>query len=276
MMAKGNAVLKIAGILFIIFGLLNVLWALMYGFLGAIGFDEMGKEILTGLLVLFGVYGVILGLFQIGVGALSFRHSNNPKHWLRCVVWGIVMLVLGVLATVLMFVTSGRMVKGSEAYPAWWGFVIVLFAGIVLPLLMILGGFLNRISAKALKETEAEAVEDAGEYYADPEMEEEADLEPAEDKVEDSAPEEVMPEEAASEEAVSEPVDEPEVGPASADEVIETAFTEAANDSADDTDDVSKTVTAKQKTQPTSRLEFLKKQRLTRNVDPRSARKFGR
>ena len=156
MMAKGNAVLKITGILFIVFGLLNVLWALMYGFLGAIGFEKMGKEILTGLLILFGIYGVIYGIFQIGVGALSLRHSNIPKHWLRCVVWGIVMLVLGVICTILLHVTSGRMVKGTEAYPAWWGFAIVIVGGIVLPVLLILGGVLNKLSANALNAEEAE------------------------------------------------------------------------------------------------------------------------
>lgn len=145
-MSKGTTCLKITGILLIIFGVLNILFAMMYGFVGAFGFDAMRKATLTGLLVFYGLFGILVGFFQIGVGAMCLHQSKREDRWLRCVVWGIVILALGIFCTILLFVTAGRIHEESGSYPQWFAYAIVIGGGIVLPLLVILGGFLHRIA----------------------------------------------------------------------------------------------------------------------------------
>ena len=41
-MTKGNTVLKVSGILLIIFGVLSILFAMWFGFVGALHFEDMG------------------------------------------------------------------------------------------------------------------------------------------------------------------------------------------------------------------------------------------
>ena len=106
-MAKGNVVLKIAGILLIIFGILNVLWTMQYGFIGAMGFSEMKREVITGLLIFYGLCGILVGFFQIAIGAIAVRQSKKPEHGTRCIVWGAIALILGIFVFVLLKVTSG-------------------------------------------------------------------------------------------------------------------------------------------------------------------------
>ena len=116
-MAKGKAVLIISGILLILFGLLGIVFAMMYGFLGAMAFKEMGKSILTGLLILYGLYGVLTGFLQIATGSIAIRQSDKPAHWFRCFVWGIVMLVIGLVCNVLLYFSSEMIHKDSDLYP---------------------------------------------------------------------------------------------------------------------------------------------------------------
>ena len=145
-MAKGNAVLKISGVLLALFGILSVLWALTYGFLGAREFAEGPQHVLTGLLMFYGFWGVMVGLFQIGTSALCIRQANVPEHWLRCIIWGVVCLIIGIVSLMALLSTAGMIDKGSEFYPQWFGFAIVIVGEVVVPLLVILGGVLNKIS----------------------------------------------------------------------------------------------------------------------------------
>ena len=238
-MAKGNDVLKIAGILLILFGILGILFAMMFGFVGAMNFDEMGKSILTGLLIFYGLLGILTGFFQIGVGATAIRHSNIAGHWLRCIVWGVVMLVIGICCTVVLFVCTGMIHKNSEFYPPWFCFAIVIIGCIVLPLLMIFGGILNKLHVN-----QALASADAAEKVSavSPEPEETDVMEqPAEEEAEQDM-----------EEQIEKTVKESPV----------TAAFEAASEL---------TLPAKSG----GRLEFMKNKRLSRQVDPRVLRKFG-
>lgn len=146
-MAKGNVLLKITGILLILFGILGIGWAMWYGFLGAYGMSEMKKEVITGLLIFYGLYGFLAGFFQIAVGSVAFRHSNKPERAVRCIVWGGIILLLGIGLFVILQVTSGMIHPDSSFYPAWYGKAIVIISGMVLPALMILGGILNKLSA---------------------------------------------------------------------------------------------------------------------------------
>lgn len=147
-MAKGNVILKIAGILLVILGILGILWSMKYGFIGAQELSEMGKTVITGLLILYGLYGIFTGFFQIAVAAVAIRHSNKPEHGTRCIVWGSIVLILGILLLILLNVTSGMIHPDSDLYPQWYGKAIVVAGGIVMPVLIILGGILNKVSGQ--------------------------------------------------------------------------------------------------------------------------------
>ena len=257
-MARGNVVLKIAGILLIIFGIASILFAMMYGLLGAKGFSEMGKSIVTGILILYGLYGILNGFFQIAVGAVGIRHSNIPEHGTRCIVWGVVTLILGAACTFLLYVSAGMIHKASEFYPPWFGFAIVIFSGIVLPLMMIIGGILN----KSMKRTAVKTLEAEGETAAvEPSKETETEVK-AEEAPEES---EEMTEEAAETETNE------EAAGADAEPAEETAGTIP-----EQLPEKAAAFVPGKAAKPTGRLEYLKQARLSRNVDPRAARKFGK
>lgn len=147
-MAKGRVVLRVAGILLIIFGVLSELWAMLYGFTGALEYSETNQHVLTGLLVLYGLYGILTAFFQIAVGAVGVRQSGRPEHATRCIVWGIIVLLLGTGLFILLNVTGEMIPEASRFAPTWYGRAIVIIAGFVLPAFMILGGILNKIGAK--------------------------------------------------------------------------------------------------------------------------------
>lgn len=147
-MAKGSTVLKIAGILMVIFGVLGILFAMLYGFVGALTYQQLGQETLTGLLVFYGLYGIMTGFFLIAVGAIAIRHCNKAEHWLRCVIWGIVVIAIGVICYILLHVTSGMMNPANAFYPQWFCYAIIIAGCFVFPVIMIIGGLLNRVTYK--------------------------------------------------------------------------------------------------------------------------------
>ncbi len=226
-MTKGNAVLKVAGILLVLFGVAGILFAMFYGFVGALKFEEMGKDTLTGLLIFYGLFGILTGLFQIATGAVAIRHSNKANHWLRCVIWGIVMLLIGAACVIILYASSGMIHTASEYYPPWYCFAGLIVGCIVLPLSLILGGVLNKISyakEKALKAKETAAIPDAvGEG----------------------------------------------VFAGSADELKQESRSSAIGVRLKESGENSAAAIG-------GRLDYLKKKRLTRIVDPRIERKFGR
>ena len=75
-MAKGNVILKISGILLFILSIIGILWSMYYGFTGAMGFSKMEKAVITGLLIFFGLFGILTGFFQLAVASTAFRHSR--------------------------------------------------------------------------------------------------------------------------------------------------------------------------------------------------------
>ena len=116
-MAKGNTVLKVSGILLIIFGVLSILFAMWFGFVGALHFEDIGETTITGLLIFYGLFGGMTGFFQIAIGALAIRHSNKADHWLRCIIWGLVMLAIGVACFILLMDLSGMIRSYAMFYP---------------------------------------------------------------------------------------------------------------------------------------------------------------
>lgn len=250
-MAKGTACLRITGILLIIFGIMSILFAMIYGFVGALAFDELGKDTLTGLLIFYGLVGILMGFFQIGVGAMCIHQAKREDHWTRCVVWGIVLLLIGIFCTILLFVTAGQIHVRSSYYPQWFAFVIVIVGGIVLPLLVILGGILNRSSHikggayfRAVNYAKRQGMTaGADQKETEPRDEKTSEEEPG------TAEEETETKEAEKEQ--EEPEKEPAEVPASQEE-------------------------KKIRENPSGRLAYKKGQRLSRIVDPRLKRRFER
>ena len=142
MMIKGSTVIKMAGILMGVFGVLNVLWAMGYGFLGAHSLMGTTQTTLPGLMMFYGFYGVLCGIFQIAVASVCIRHAKIRAHWHYSVVWGIITLVLGVINLLALIAMCEMMTKGNPLYPQWYGFAIV-GGGIIMPILATLGGYMN-------------------------------------------------------------------------------------------------------------------------------------
>lgn len=143
-MSKGSTVLRSTGIAMAVFGILNVLWSMNFGFLGVYAYAGSGQSTLQGLLMFYGFFGVMTGIFEIAVASVCFRQSKKAEHWLRCVIFGIVILVLGVINLLALLAASGMMTEAGELYPQWMGLMVVVIGGIFLPLFAILGGILNR------------------------------------------------------------------------------------------------------------------------------------
>ena len=71
---------------------------------------------------------------------------------MRCIiVWGVIILILGVFQFVLLKVTSGMIYSTSVYYPRWYGTALIIICGIVLPVLIILGGVSNRVSFRSVR-----------------------------------------------------------------------------------------------------------------------------
>ena len=125
-----------------VFGILNVLWAMGYGFLGAHSLFGTEQTTLLGLLLFYGFFGTMNGIFQIAVASVCIRHANIREHWRRCFVWGVVTLILGVINLLALIAMCEMMTKGNPLYPQWYGFAIV-GGGIIMPVLATLGGYLS-------------------------------------------------------------------------------------------------------------------------------------
>lgn len=246
-MAKGSAVLKIAGILLIPLGIAGMLTAVLHGFVGALYFDELGRTALTTALILYAAAAVITGFFQIAVGAFEIRHSNKAYHWVRCLIWGIILLILGAVCFFLLLRATGMIHHGSSYYPPWYCFAIALVGGIVLPLLIIIGAVLNGITHKQYKKYKASGALAKGK----------------------------------SRDRKNAGEDKTKAVPEAAGALAATAVPEAADILAEEktgAEDVVSASSVLMQNAPKEggRLAYLKSKRMSRNVDPRIRRKFAR
>ena len=153
------------------------------------------------------------------------------------------MLIIGICCTVVLYACTGMIHKASEFYPPWFCFAIVIIGCIVLPVLMIFGGILNKIH---VNQAEASVLANERIAMVTPEPEEQ-------DDTERSAEENQQPE---TEETTVKP-ENAEVKSLAADSSKEAAATALP-------------------AREGGRLEFMKRQRLSRQVDPRALRKFGK
>ncbi|MGN0477269.1 MAG: hypothetical protein ACI4HM_08040 [Ruminococcus sp.] len=132
----GSKMLKVTGILMIIFGSLSLIISLVtmagIGVLAAAGYS-------SGLLWASGIFSLLSAIAEFVAGILGVANWSKPAKAMSCIVFGIIIILLSVLSTVVYLV----------AYPDGFGFstIISMFAGLVLPVLYLIGAFSNKKKA---------------------------------------------------------------------------------------------------------------------------------
>ena len=136
MNAPGKTLLKVVSILYIIFGSLFALAALLSLFLGSMlgalvsGFFGDYSALLGGAIgvVLFIVF-LILAAIDLVVGIIGIKQCGDPSKATFYIVFG---FILGGLS-LISFLTN---------------FMVGNLIGVILPVLLIVGGFMNKKAAK--------------------------------------------------------------------------------------------------------------------------------
>jgi hypothetical protein len=134
-MEKGNALLKVSGILMIIGGSIG----LILGVIAVIGvgllvrlLQELGESANEGLLMFGAVLFLIGSIIQFVAGIVGVKNAKKPDKAMVCIVFGILTVLVSVLSTVLTM-------AGGGDFNA-----ISLGIGLVLPALYLIGAFQNK------------------------------------------------------------------------------------------------------------------------------------
>jgi len=126
MEAKGKSLLKVVSILFIIFGAIATIVTII-GLVGAAALSAVTGGV-TGLLTIALIILVISSVGELVVGIMGLKKCGDTSKANFFIVTGIIFAVLALVSTIMFFqVTS--------------------LIGFVLPILYIVGGFLNKKSA---------------------------------------------------------------------------------------------------------------------------------
>lgn len=141
MEAKGKNILKVSGILLIIFGAIGLIMTIVSlvgasaigAMAGAMGVDTGAYN---ALVTVSGVISIACGAVNLIAGILGVINAAKPEKAKTCMLLGIIMVVLQVVSTIFSIVVSG-----------FNGTVFVgLIVGLVLPVLMIVGANQNKQS----------------------------------------------------------------------------------------------------------------------------------
>lgn len=132
MNAPGNGILKVTSILYIVFGGIFALLAVLSLFLGPLLGSLLGSFFgAIGGLAGFVIFLVLIFIAAVDlvVGIIGVKQSGDPSKALFFIIFG---FILGGLA-LISFITN---------------FEIGNLIGLVLPVLLIVGGFMNRNAAQ--------------------------------------------------------------------------------------------------------------------------------
>ena len=141
--SKGRSFLKVCGILMIIggaigiiFGIIGIVSGLAVGSLAT----EVGADAVTaGSVIIVGsVIGLIGAIVELIAGIVGVKNSNKPEKATACIVWGFIVLVLQIISLILTL-SGGGQSAGSV--------IVTIICGIALPVLYLIGAFLNKKSA---------------------------------------------------------------------------------------------------------------------------------
>ncbi len=144
---SGAGFLKVVGILMIVFGGISIiisgLAATATIAIAALvgGADDGG---ITGLLNLMSITAVIGSILQLVTGILGVAFSKKPEKAMVCMVFGILVLLLNVVSSVIIpLIVSANPLASTLAISMdinWLGLVI----GAVMPVLFIIGASKNK------------------------------------------------------------------------------------------------------------------------------------
>ena len=135
MNAKGKTLLKVVGILNIIFGIFGIIGSIMLllggnllGALGAAAGELEAGAALGALATVAAIISMISSILLIIAGAVAVKRCNEISS--TCFIWGIILVIIQVISLVIT-ITSG-------------GFSPMSLIGLVLPVLYLVGGAMNR------------------------------------------------------------------------------------------------------------------------------------
>lgn len=132
MEAKGSGFLKVTGILMIIGGALSIiLYIIAIIGIAALVYLSEG-ELSSGLLYTAGILGLVSAVAQLIAGIIGVKNCKKPEKAKTCIVWGILVIALTVIGSIL------NVVGGSDFS------VSSLLIGLVIPVLYIIGAVKNK------------------------------------------------------------------------------------------------------------------------------------
>lgn len=127
---QGRVFLKVFGILMIIAGAIS---AILY-----IVVIAGGASLGMGLMTAAGVIGVIAAIVELITGIIGVKNSAKPENAGKCLIWGIITLVLSVVSNIMVWI-AGQASAGS--------IIGTILTGFAVPILFIIGAVLNKKSA---------------------------------------------------------------------------------------------------------------------------------
>ena len=129
---KSNGLLKVAGILMIIGGIIGIIVGIIavlgVGVLAALGAS-------SGLLTFSAILLIVGAIVQLIAGIVGAKNAAKPENAQKCIVFGVLVIALSVLGNILGLVAGGS-----------FNFVSLL-SGLLLPVLYLVGAFQNKAKA---------------------------------------------------------------------------------------------------------------------------------
>lgn len=130
--ANGSGILKATGVLMILGGVL----VMFFSILATIGIAALDMytyvEVNLKLFYVSSAFAFFCGLIELITGIIGVMNANKPEKATTCVVWGVIFTMLCIIANVLFVVC------GFSFNLIWFG------AGLILPIVFIIGGLKNR------------------------------------------------------------------------------------------------------------------------------------
>ena len=142
MEAKGKSILKVSGILLIIFGAIGLISTIISlvgasaigAMAGAMGVDTGAYN---ALITVSGIIAIACGAVYLVAGILGVLNAAKPEKAKTCMILGVIMVALQVVSTIFSIIVSGF--SGTA--------VISVIIGLVLPVLFIVGANQNKQSS---------------------------------------------------------------------------------------------------------------------------------
>ncbi len=122
--------LKFLGVLDIIFGIAGIIFGIIMfvgGGLGAVIATDSDAQVGAVAIVLVGIIMLVSGLFDLILGILSVRASNNPRKIMPVWVLALISLILNVIG-VISGISSGG---GSGIIPSIVGLIIAVIVFVI-------------------------------------------------------------------------------------------------------------------------------------------------